>query len=198
MLRFGKISAFDPETGLAKVSFEEDGIVTDWIPVLKKNTLKNKHAHVMDVGEHVACMMDENAENGVVMGAINSKNEAPGAVKGADIEGVAFEDGTTVEYNRSTNELKINCMGDVKVICQNAIVEASAKVTIDTPEAEVTGNLTVGGSIDATGNMSSSGSIEATGDITSTAGDVVATTISLQTHVHPGVQPGGGTTSTPI
>lgn len=198
MLRFGTISKTDNDKGLAKVNFPADGIESAWLPIIQKNTLSNKHFHTFDVGEHVACLMDENAENGVIVGAIYSKNETPGTVKGADIQGVEFEDGTTVQYNRSTNELTINCVGDVTVICQNANVEASTKVTLDTPDVEVTGNLTVGGAIDATGNMSTSGTIEATGDITSSSGDVVATTISLKTHIHPGVQPGGGSTGTPI
>lgn len=199
MLRFGTISKIDADKGLAKVSFKEDGIETDWLPVLQKNTISNKHFHMFDINEHVACMMDHNAEHGVIMGAVYSKNETPGTVKGADVEGVEFSDGTNVSYNRSTSELKIDCAGKVTVICTEATVEASSKVTLDTPTVDVSGDLNVSGGITAGGDMEATGNIKTTaGDITTNSGEVKAGTIPLKTHKHTGVQPGGGTSATPI
>lgn len=107
MLRFGTISKIDADKGLAKVQFKEDGIETDWLPVLQRNTKKNKHFHIPDTDEHVACVMDENAENGVILGAVYSKNENPGGVKGADKVGVEFESGDAIEYDRGSRKLKV-------------------------------------------------------------------------------------------
>lgn len=198
-LRFGTISKIDADKGLAKVSFKEDGIESDWLPILQKNTKANKHSHTYDIDEHVACMMDEHAEKGVIMGAVYSKNENPGTVKGADIEGVEFSDGTKVSYNRSTSELKIDCAGKVTVICTEATVEASSKVTLDTPTVDVSGDLNVTGGITAGGAMEATGNIQTTsGDIKTTSGAVKEGLIRLGTHKHTGVTPGGGTTATPI
>lgn len=200
-LRFGTISKVDADKCLAKVSFKEDGIETDWLPILQRNTQDTKHFHMFSVGEHVACTMDEHAENGVIMGAIYSKNENPGDVKGDGFEGVQFSDGTKVSYNTGTSELKIECAsgGKVTVICQEATVEASSKVTLDTPTVDVSGDLNVDGKITSGGNMEATGDIKTVnGDIKTTNGEVQAGVIPLTTHKHTGVQPGGGVTATPI
>lgn len=107
MLRYGTITETDPNKGLARVSFPEEGIVSGWLPVIQSGTLKNKSFHTFDVSEHVACLMDENAENGVIVGAIYSKSETPGAVNGADKVGVAFESGDYIEYDRAGRKYKI-------------------------------------------------------------------------------------------
>lgn len=198
MLRFGTISKIDADKCLAKVSFKEDGIETAWIPLLQKNTKDTKHFHMFSIDEHVACMMDEHAENGVILGAIYSKNQNPGDVKGADIEGVQFSDGTKVSYNKATSELTVDCSGKVIINCTEATVTASSKVTLDTPTVELSGDLTVQGDINANGGMTAGGDMEASGDIKTSTGDVIATTISLKTHIHSGVQPGGGTTAVPV
>lgn len=181
MLRFGTISEADHNKGLVRVKFAEDDVVSAWLPVVQKSTLKNKTFHTYDVNEHVCCLMDERCENGAVIGAVYSKNETPGNVKGADIQGVQFEDGTKVSYNRSTHELKIECTGDVKVICENAVIEASTEVNITAPTTNIDGELNVTGDIKSDTNVF--------------AGPM---NIGLTTHKHTGVQPGGGTTATPI
>ena len=59
------------------------------------------------------------------------------------------------------------------------------------PLVKVETNLQVTGSITAGGNVSVTGSVAATGNMTGAG-------VSLQTHVHGGVQPGGGSTGTPV
>jgi phage gp45-like len=61
----------------------------------------------------------------------------------------------------------------------NIEVTASTKVTITSPEVEISGDLVVNG------------------DISVPSGDVTAGSISLKTHVHGGVQTGGGVTGAP-
>jgi phage baseplate assembly protein V len=107
MLRFGTISEIEPNKGLARVRFAEDGLVSAWLPVMQAKTSKDKFYHIPDVNEHVACLMDEHAENGVVLGAVYSKNESPGDVKGADKIGVSFESGDMIEYDRSTRKFLV-------------------------------------------------------------------------------------------
>lgn len=199
MLRFGTISEVDANKGLARVKFPEDGIVSGWLPVLQKNTLKNKHSHTYDVDEHVACLMDGNAENGVIMGAVYSKNELPGAVKGANIEGVQFDDGTKIKYDRSAKVLTVDCAGDVTVICKNATIQADTKVEIECADIQLKGDVTVTGNLTASGDMEATGDIKTTtGDISTSTGDVSAGVIKLKLHKHAGVTPGAGITATPV
>lgn len=87
------------------------------------------------------------------------------------------------------------------VTAPEATVTASTKVTLDTPEVEISGNLTVAGLITGQAGLSVSGgsgaaaSIE--GDLEVTNGDVEADGISLKTHVHGGVTSGNETTGAP-
>lgn len=184
MLKYGLIKEIDANKGLVKVSFDDDEIVSGWLPVLKQGTKSNKYFHIFDSGEHVACMMDEHCENGVVLGAIYSKDETPGSVKGADIAGVVFSDGTVVKYDRSAHKMIIQI--------------ASGNVEIEATKMKLTGDLEVTGKIKATSDIEGSGDIKATGDIQTTAGDVKAGLITLKLHKHIGVTTGPGTSGTPI
>lgn len=87
----------------------------------------------------------------------------------------------------------------VKVVCQTATVEASSSVSLETPQTNISGNLTVQGLITGQGGMAISGGQGASvnGNITVQNGDVTADSISLKSHVHGGVQGGGSTTGTP-
>lgn len=106
MIRFGVVTKTDPEKCRVRVSFLEDGIESDWLPVMVQGSKDNKWFHIFDQDEHVACLMDENAENGVVVGAIyNPKETTDGA--GQDIARVKFKDGTSVQYNRESGRLEV-------------------------------------------------------------------------------------------
>lgn len=111
MLRFGNISSVDTERGLARVRFEEDDIVTALLPMIGARTSKDKFYAMPDVGEHVACLMDEYAENGVILGAIYSTKNVPGEVKGQDKIGVEFASGDLIEQDRGGRYLRVK-MGD--------------------------------------------------------------------------------------
>ena len=75
MLRFGIVSQINPLTAEARVNFEEDESTSYWLPVLQSKTLKDKFYVMPDVGEQVACIMDENSEDGVILGAIYSAED---------------------------------------------------------------------------------------------------------------------------
>lgn len=183
MIRFGKVTERDNANGLVRVEFQEDGIVSKWISAIQPRTGRDKFFSLPDVNEHVACMMDEYAEEGVVLGAVYSKKAQP-AISGDDVTGVEFEDGSSVQFDRATGTITVNTQGDV-------IINATGNVTVTTPLATVDGDLTVTGNLSAQGNMSGGGTISASGNIESTGGDVKAPGgISLLLHKHPTAAPG--------
>jgi phage baseplate assembly protein V len=167
MLRFGNISSIDADKGRARVSFPDDGIVSGWLPLVVTKALKDKHYYMPDINEPVACLMDENLEDGVILGAIYNGKTAPGGSKGADITSIEFEDGTLIEYDRSASKLTLKCAG---------------KVEIETTEAEIKGPLKV------------TGSITANGEVTARA---TSLNVSLSTHNHPTAPPGPVSPPTP-
>lgn len=99
-----------------------------------------------------------------------------------------------------TTFVQIEDSGDVTVTAPKTVtvktavakVIASNNCEIDSPATHITGTLQVDGKITGNGGLAVSGGGGAT-----VAGDVTADGISLKTHVHGGVQSGGGTSGTP-
>jgi phage baseplate assembly protein V len=196
MLRFGNISEFNPQTGYARVTFIDDGIVSDWLQVLVKNSLENKYFHALDVNEQVACLMDDNLEDGVILGAIYSDKITPNNGN-KDVVKVNFSDGSFVEYNRESHEYNINIKGkininaesDIKIISDSKVnIEGSTEVNINAVNANitattiakiqapaiqlngavaVTGAITVSGTLTAPSGQPIQGDLRATGNVES-------------------------------
>lgn len=78
MLHFGIVSASDPDTCRVRVTFEDlDALVSDFLPVMQKGTRIDKAYWLPDIGEHVACLMDQNAEAGIVLGCLYNSEDKP-------------------------------------------------------------------------------------------------------------------------
>lgn len=77
MLRFGIVSQINSVLAQARVNFGDDDSTSFWLPILQTKTLKDKFYSIPDVGEQVACLMDENSEDGVILGAIYSTEDVP-------------------------------------------------------------------------------------------------------------------------
>ena len=77
MLRFGIVSQINALNAQARVSFQDDESTSYWLPVLQTKTLKDKFYVMPDIGELVACLMDENSEDGVILGTIYSTEDVP-------------------------------------------------------------------------------------------------------------------------
>lgn len=204
MLRYGLISDIDPAKGLARVNFNDDQIVSDWLPILVPKAMEDSFSFFPDINEHVACLMDEHSENGVILGSMYNTETAPNGGN-KDKFRMRFKDGSVIEYDRSGHKLFADIKGQVEVKAQGAVkvdgqstvdviavgnvkVETAAAatlkataVTIDAPATTVTGTLTVAGLLTAGGlaiaggaAATMSGSLTVTGDIKTTAGDVEA------------------------
>jgi phage baseplate assembly protein V len=137
VLKVGRVSKQNPEAGTVTVVFGADDALASWsLPVLQPKTLGDKVYWMPDVGEFVACLMDEHAEFGVVLGAMYSQAEAP-PLASLDKLHIAFKDGTTVEYDRAAHALSI-------AIAESGTVAVSAgAVTLSVPEG---GQVVLGGS----------------------------------------------------
>lgn len=117
MLRFGTITSINPLTARARVQFAEDGMNSYWLAVLQKKTFKDKFYSMPAVGEQVACLMDENSEEGVILGAIYTAEDTP--INQSEKEVAEnFEDGTFININKETQTLtitfpNINIVGNI-------------------------------------------------------------------------------------
>ncbi len=113
--RVGLVVERDPARGAVRVQFaERDHLVSWWLPVVVAKTQDDKVLWLPDQGEQVVCLMDENDEAGVVLGAIYS---APDAVPVESTEKfhLAFKDGTKAEYDRELHVMRVDYADEAAV-----------------------------------------------------------------------------------
>ena len=104
----GIVTERDSSKGMVRVKFQDhDDMVSYWLPVVQRKTLKNKYIDMPDINEHVACLMEDNYEEGVVIGAIYSNADAV-PIDSNEKDHVTYKDGTTMEYDRATHTHRIN------------------------------------------------------------------------------------------
>lgn len=114
-LKFGTVSAVDEQTMRVRVRLPDlDNLRTDWLPVLTRKSLRDKDYWLPDIGEHVAVLLDANGDDGVVLGAIFSDADTVPVVSRNKWHR-RFIDGTTIEYDRETHKLRIDCVGDIEL-----------------------------------------------------------------------------------
>ena len=106
MLRFGIVSQIDPINVQARVSFEDDESTSFWLPVLQTKTLKDKFYAMPDIGEQVACLMDENSEDGVILGAIYSTEDVSSTQSEKQLS-VNLEDGSYINADKENQTLTV-------------------------------------------------------------------------------------------
>lgn len=157
-LQTGTVSAVDADGVKARVRLPEcDNMRTNWLDVLQRNTQNNKDYWLPDVGEQVKVLLDENGEDGVILGAVYSDVDKP-SFSDKNVRGTTFSDGAEFSYNRATHTLTIR--GDIEhmvIECSADVMVKTQKATIDAPETEITGNLLVGGKLTYEGGMAGSG-----------------------------------------
>lgn len=178
MLKFGIVTNIDESRALVRVQFTDmDAVISYWLPVMRGKTLKDKQYWMPDVGEHVVCLLDENGEEGVVLGAIYSAEDPP-PVRSKDKYHVRFNDGTVIEYDRAEHKLKADVKGDVEiratgkceVDCQSDIyIKSATHITIQAPSLTMKGGSPADGYFEGTfrlkGDLLVEGNIHATGSI---------------------------------
>ncbi|WP_044180924.1 phage baseplate assembly protein V [Phytobacter massiliensis] len=127
----GIISDIDETTVLVRVTLPEcDNLQSNWLPVLQRNTQDNKDYWLPDMGEQVEVLLDDNGEDGVVLGAVYSTvDTAPLASR--DKRYVHFSDGAAFEYDRQSHQLTIN--GGIEKI----VIEVKESTRLTSPLVEV-------------------------------------------------------------
>ncbi|CZV10500.1 TPA: phage baseplate assembly protein V [Enterobacter hormaechei] len=127
----GIICDIDEKAVRVRVTLPEcDNLRSNWLPVLQRNTQENKDYWLPDIGEQVEALLDDNGEDGVVLGAVYSTvDTAPLASR--DKRYVHFSDGAAFEYDRKTHQLTIN--GGIEKI----LIEIKDTTRLTSPQIEV-------------------------------------------------------------
>lgn len=105
--------------------------------------------------EGVAVFVGGNRDHGLVV-CVDDRRYRVKDLQAGEVA-IYTDEGDKIHLKRN-NEIEITTK-TLKVICETATVEASEKITLDTPETEITGNLTVGGNVSTAGNSTSAGQV---------------------------------------
>ncbi|OAE45769.1 baseplate protein [Enterobacter cloacae] len=127
----GIICDIDEKVVRVRITLPEcDNLRSNWLPVLQRNTQENKDYWLPDIGEQVEALLDDNGEDGVVLGTVYSTvDTAPLASR--DKRYVHFSDGAAFEYDRKSHQLTIN--GGIEKI----IIEVRDTTRLTSPQIEV-------------------------------------------------------------
>ncbi|ELC4947542.1 phage baseplate assembly protein V, partial [Salmonella enterica] len=194
-----------------------------WLDVLQHNTQNNRDYWLPDIGEQVRLLLDEHAEDGVVLGSTYNEQDRP-VIADRNKRRTDFADGTFVEYDRkhsamtiggAIRTLTISTHSDITVQTNTqatVIAKESATIrtqfaTVDSAETDVTGNATIKGSLLVEGSITGQGGLAISGGqggaaatITGTlkaTGDLQSASVSLESHQHPNGH-NGSPTGAPI
>lgn len=159
MFKVGVVVALDENRAKARVRFDDiDGVLSYWLPVIQAKTLKDKAYWLPDVDEHVVCILDENGEDGAIIGAIYSDADSVPVVS-KDKYHKTFQDGTVIEYDRQTHKLFAEVKGDIDVKstgrcdldCQREIyIKSATHIIIQAPSLSMRGGSPANGVFEGT------------------------------------------------
>ncbi len=213
MLRVGEVVSIDPQKATAKVRFfDMDEEVSHELPIKFPRTGKDRVYWMPKVGDTVICQMLNQTDGFVVGEYYHSQNPPPES----DPEKVilTFEDGTRIEYDKSTGKLTIENPKEITLKVQNSItketqtlqistqnlsISAGSSSNLSTPTFTISGNVMIQGTLIVAGGIQSVGSLIAQGGVmTSPSGMAVFMddlVNKFNTHTHTDSQ--GGSTSVP-
>ncbi len=132
MLRFGIISELGEgeNLGFARVAFDDSEIVSAWLPLPSTNTKEIKHWVPVAVNSQVACLMDEDGEQGTIYQVLWSNDDTPPEWAGNNTHGVLFPDGTEIYYNHGNKTLTVKAPGaNLNFTCANLNIIGDVNVT---------------------------------------------------------------------
>jgi phage baseplate assembly protein V len=204
VVRLGVISAVDPATGRCRV--KTGGLETAWLPWLERRAGTTGDWDPPTPGEQCLLLSPSGEPAaGIVLTGVPS-DAHPQPLHDPNKTQRRYPDGSTVEHDHGGSRYRIDIAtaGSITlVIGSSTLVLTNTGATLTTPQLTVdapvslfngsvaiNGGLTVSGGAGGPGNATFNGTLRTTGDI-------VAGTVSLQNHVHGGIQPGGGKTDKP-
>ena len=104
IFKYGRISEVNTATGMVRVEFREDGIVSPWMPVVMPGVSGDRYFRMHAVNELVACLVDDHVESGIVLGGIYDRNNTP---DGGNVVRVEFSDGSLIEHDKTSSALTV-------------------------------------------------------------------------------------------
>ena len=177
LIRFGVIAAVQMEP--PRVQVKTGALTTAWLPWLTLRAGADREWDPPTVDEQVILFSPSGQlANGVVITGLPS-DHIPANGNRPGLHRRTYSDGTVIEYDSVAHHLNATLApgGTTNLVSKGGI--------------NIVGPITHEGDYTQTGNQSVTGKV-------TVSDDVVASGISLVTHIHGGVLPGPGVTSVPL
>lgn len=191
LIKIGRVDSVDLAAGAATVNF--DGELVSGLEWAKSRAGADRSWNGgYTKGEQVLVLSPSgDLSQGVIAFAI-SQDAFPNAGNDKNPKRI-FEDGTVIEYDKTSNTLLIDASasgGHVVIRCNTAQIQAESTITMDAPNTVCTGNLTVAKSLSMGG---SGGTATLKGNVAMSGGTLTHDGKNIgESHKHSGVQTGGG------
>ncbi|MDH6840033.1 phage baseplate assembly protein V [Escherichia coli] len=178
VVRTGTVTEIDE--GKWRVRVQSGKLETTWLRWNAQRAGAFKVWVPPSIGEQVWFLcLGGNTDVAFIGGSLYSDdNPAPGASRNEMV--VTAPDGAKFRYDAEAGALQVKGI-------KSAVIEASVKITLDTPEVECTNLLT-------TKNLNVTEGGEMHGDITHTGGAFTSNGVQVDNHDHGGVERGGSWT----
>lgn len=193
LIRIGTVTEIDLVAGKCRVQTGEN--ITDWLQWLSARAGNTRTWFAPSVGEQVLIFSlgGELDAAFVLPGIFSDKFSAPS--DSAEALHFTFSDGAVIEYEPKTGALKavgiksanVEATESITAKTKVVLVNASQKITLDTPTVECTHELIV-----KTLKVTEGG--EMSGDVTHSDGSFTSNGIAVDDHSHGNVQSGGSQT----
>ncbi|RUR96461.1 phage baseplate assembly protein V [Pectobacterium polaris] len=195
MIRVGVVTHVNTADALCRVTAGKND--TGWLNWLTRRAGRSRDWWAPSIGEQVLILSigGELDTAFVLPGIYSDDNPAPSA--SADAYHVTFPDGAVIEYEPATSALTVSGIKTATITASESLtatapvvtVNASTRITLDTPEVVCTNKL-ITGTLEVQQGGTMRGNIEHSGGSLSSNGKV------LHTHKHPGDS--GGITGAPL
>ncbi len=119
---------------------EGNGIVTDFLPIIKLRSFNDDENWPYEVNEQVACMVDRFCKTGVILGAISSDADPADADAAVGKWRKKFSDGTVMEYDKGAHKYTLNITDSSGEM--DMLVGSKTSVIIKDVNVQVTANAT--------------------------------------------------------
>ncbi|MDR1463633.1 MAG: phage baseplate assembly protein V [Azoarcus sp.] len=206
VIRFGTIAEVDVSNAQCRAN--TGGILTDWCPWLERRAGQAvQDWNPPSAGEQCIILSPsgETGEAAIITGLFQDAVPAP--ENSADVTARHWQDGAILRYDHAAHEHLLDVPAGGKIVlhigattltltADGARLDTPA-LTVNAPASVFNGNVAINGGLTVNGGASGPGNATFNGYIHTTL-DVVAGTVSLQNHVHTGVQPGNGQTGAPV
>lgn len=154
-IMMGVVDQVDLTQNPPVATVDVDDFTTDWLPWTARRAGSDADWWAPEPGEQVVVLSPYgDPSQGVIIGSIYQSMFPPPS-QSADQWRKQFKDGTYILYDRSSHALTVDTtqsQGTITINCQAATVKAASSVTIDTPAATFTGNVTINGNTEMKGN----------------------------------------------